>query len=119
MKFKDYVSTDVKEFTELKIGLVEKSDANTNDELVRKVQKDFDLGTDLIKLKNKLNEKWSPEKGKYLFDYISLEENLNKIDKLKKINKNVKKRMKEEVFKASGVLAKEQTEFERQVLEKH
>lgn len=115
MKFKDFVDDEIKEFRELKLGLIEKSDANTKNELVRKIQQEFNLGTNLIELKNNLNKKWLTGK-KYLIDFINFEEKI-KVDQLK-INKNVKKRLKEEFFKSSSEFAKNQTEVERKIAEK-
>ena len=115
MKFKDYIKEDVNDFRELKIGLVNKKNQKT-DEIVRKVQRDFDLGTDLLKLINDLNENLgNTYGGKFKFDYVL--QDFKKIDKLK-INIKRKEKLKEEWFKTSSELAKTQTEVERKLLDK-
>lgn len=116
MKFKDFVDQDIKDFTELKLGLVEKEDTEIEN-LVRKVQRDFDLGSDVIKLKEELNKNLGKTyRGKYLFGFIKLERQMQ-IEKLK-INKTRQKQLKTEYFEKSGELAKTQTELERKIMEK-
>jgi len=111
MKFKDFIDKDIKQFTELKIGLVKKSSKRIN-ELVKKVQNDFDLGSDLITLKEEINKKLG--RSKFRFDFCLLEN--KKIDELK-INKDRVKRIKEDFFKISSELAKNQIEVERKLSE--
>ena len=77
---------------------------------------DFDLGTDLLKLINDLNENLgNTYGGKFKFDYVL--QDFKKIDKLK-INIKRKEKLKEEWFKKSSELAKTQTEVERKLLDK-
>lgn len=111
MKFKEYIKEDVNDFRELKIGLVNKNQNTKN--IVRKIQEDFDLGTDLLKLIDDLNENLgNTYGGKFKFDYVL--QDFKKIDKLK-INKNRKEKLKEQWFKSSSELAKKQTEVERKL----
>lgn len=113
MKFKDFVDADIDDFREMKIGLVDKKNKKSGD-LVRKIQEKFDLGTDLIKLIDELNESLgNTYTGKFKFDYVLQE--ILKIDKLK-INKNRKEKLKEQWFRKSGELAKKQTEVERKLV---
>jgi len=110
MKFRDYLDSDVKEFTELKIGLVDKK-TKTESEVVQKIQTNFDLGTDLIKLIKDLNEKLgNTYHGKFKFDYV-LQDN-SSIDKLK-INKNRKEGLKKQWLRSCGMLARKQNEVEQ------
>jgi len=111
MKFKEFVDKDIQEFTELKIGLVDKENIEIN-ELVRKVEEKFNLGTDLLEIKNELNEFLGNRYGgKFKFDFCLQE--FKEVDKLK-INRN-KKEIKLKWFQASGNLAETQTEVERQI----
>jgi len=111
MKFKEYIKKDINDFREMKIGLVNKNQ-NTK-KIVRKIQEDFDLGTDLLKLIDDLNENLgNTYGGKFKFDYVL--QDFKKIDKLK-INIKRKEKLKEQWFKSSSELAKKQTEVERKL----
>ena len=113
MKFKDFLDEEIKNFRELKIGLVDKKNQDA-DKIVRKVQDNFDLGTDLIKLIEELNDNLgNTYSGKFKFDWVL--QDSKKIDKLK-INKNRKEKLKEQWFKKSSELAKKQTEVERKLI---
>jgi hypothetical protein len=115
MKFKDFLDPDIENFREMKIGLVEKKN-HDSEEMVRKIQEKFDLGTDLINLIDDLNKSLgNTYSGKFKFDYVLTD--FKKIDKLK-INKNRKIKLKEQWFKKSGELAKKQTEVERKLGDK-
>jgi hypothetical protein len=113
MKFKDFLDEEIENFRELKIGLVKKKNQDA-EKIVRKVQENFDLGTDLIDLIEELNENLgNTYSGKFKFDYVL--QDFQKIDKLK-INKNRKEKIKEQWFKKSSELAKSQTVFERKLV---
>ena len=114
MKFKDFINENIDSFRELKIGLVDKKNQDTQ-KIVREVQKKFDLGTDLLKLIDDLNENLgNTYTGKFKFDYVL--QDFKKLDKLK-INKNRKEKIKEQWFKKSSELAKTQTEVERKLVD--
>lgn len=111
MKFKDFLDGDIKNFREMKIGLVDKKQSNSD--LVRKVQDNFDFGNELLELIDNLNEELgNTYRGKFKFDYVL--QDLKKIDKLK-INKNRKEKLKEQLLKSNSELAKKQTEIERKI----
>jgi len=112
MKFKDYLNDDIKKFRELKIGLV-KNSADT--EVVRRIKDDFNLGVDLLELKEELNSTLKKRyTGKFKFDFCLIDD-IN-IDRLKVKNKDdFIDRMKEKVFKVSDSLAKSQTKVEREI----
>ena len=113
MKFKDFLDEEIDSFREMRIGLIDKK-AQDAEKLVRKVQENFDLGTDLINLIDDLNKSLgNTYRGKYRFGWVL--QDSQKINKLK-INKNRKEKLKEQWFKTSSELAKKQTEFERKLV---
>lgn len=112
MKFKDYLNDDIDKFRKLKVGLVRTPAGN---EVLRRVKEEFDLGIDLIELKNDLNSTLKKRyTGKFKFDFC-LVDDIN-IDRLKVKNREeFIDRMKEKVFKVSDSLAKSQTKVEREI----
>ena len=112
INFKDYLNDDTKKFRKLKVGLVE---TPAGDEVVRHVKEKFDLGVDLLELKNELNKTLSKNyTGRFKFDYCLIED-IN-IERLKVKNRpELIDRMKEKVFKVSDSLAKSQTKVEREI----
>jgi len=112
MKFKDYLNDDINKFRELKVGLVKEPES---DEVVRSVKEEFDLGIDLIELRNELNSSLSKNyTGKFKFDFCLIED-IN-IKRLKVKNREeIINRLKEKVFKVSDSLAKTQTKVERKI----
>jgi len=112
MKFKDYLNDDIKKFRELKVGLVKSS---SDSEVVCRIKEDFDLGVDLLKLKEELNLALKKSyTGKFKFDFCLIED-IN-IDRLKVKNRDeFLDRLKEKVFKMSDSLAKSQTKVEREI----
>lgn len=111
-KFKDYLNNDIKKFRELKVGLVKSS---LDSEVVCRIKEDFDLGVDLLELKEELNLALKKNyTGKFKFDFCLIED-IN-IDRLKVKNRDeFLDRMKEKVFKVSDSLAKSQTKVEREI----
>lgn len=108
MNFKNYLDDDIKNFRKIKIGLVKNSDKIISD--------NFELGNDLIQLKDELNKKLSKNyKGKFKFDYCLIED--IKIEDLKMKYEIDKERLKREFYIAADKLAKMQTEMERRKFE--
>ena len=112
MKFKHYLNDDIEKFRKLKIGLV-KTDGDS--EVVQRIKENYDLGIDLLELKNELNSSLSKSyTGKFKFDFCLIED-IN-IERLKAKNRpELIDRMKEKVFKVSDSLAKTQTKVEREI----
>jgi len=82
---------------------------------VRRVKQDFDLGIDLLELREELNSTLKKSyTGKFKFDFCLIED-IN-IERLKVKNRpELIDRLKEKVFKVSDSLAKSQTQVEREI----
>lgn len=114
-KFEDYLK-DINKYRELKVGLVKKS---TDSELIQQIRDDFDLGVDLIKLREDLNSELNKNyTGKFKFDFCLIEDiNLERL-KVKNRDEFIN-RLKKKVFEVSDSLAKSQTKIERDVYDKN
>jgi hypothetical protein len=111
MKFKNYVDHDIEEFRKLNIGLIKESE----DELVRKIEKKYNLRNNTMGLITELNKLLGKKKFGFTFDLVESSE----IDKeVKKVNKRRLEAIKMKFFESNSFLSEMKRELEKKIKEK-
>lgn len=108
MKFKSFIDSDIKDFRELNISIVE----NSKDELVRKIEKKYGIKNEVIGIMNDINILLG-RKSKVGFTLET--KNIEK--KIKKLNKKKLEAIKIKLFESNSFLTEMKKELERKLSE--
>jgi len=113
MKFKNYLSNDIKKFRKLNVGI---TNDNSEEKIVRKIGEKYHIKNEVIELIEEMNNLLGKKKIKIGFTYDLLES--EKIEeKFKNVNKRKIEVLKIKFFESNSFLSEMKRELEKKLTE--
>jgi len=107
-KFKNFIDTDIEEFRKLNVGIVKDSE----DELVRKIEKKFGLRNETVDLIDDINKLLGKKQFGFTFDLI---ESSDITKDIKKVKKKRLEAIKMKFFESNSFLSEMKRELEEKL----